>query len=153
MDSQAQQLRRDASDPQAAVALLRQRVRAGEVSQAMLELAAYCGHEGARELDPIEMRDVQHFLPKDSRGDPSTARFHLWLRGLERWPDALLRAVLAVRPWAVLQWPVGPSRYGWASVDSETQIQGIQSAPKGNDQAARQAICKALCEWALGGEA
>lgn len=62
-DQRLRQLKRRAStgDPQAAVNLLRERVRAKELSQTRLRLAAYAGDKAARELETDESLQVVLF--------------------------------------------------------------------------------------------
>lgn len=72
-------------------AYLRERVRAGALNQERLELAAYCGHEGARRAVPCV----------------SSAELSLleWTQGLARWGKVTLLhaawfAISALPPWS-----------------------------------------------------
>ena len=69
-------------------AWLRARVQAGELEQGKLELAAYCGHEGARSL----------FAAREDDLPPTKAReLRRWIRGLSRaGRTPQVRAALAV---------------------------------------------------------
>ena len=95
---------RATDDPQAEVAVLAARLRDGSLTRDRLELAAYCGHAGAREAlgvypcgCPLGTDNLSACL-----GTPLAplANLDAWLRGLGRWPGALLRAAVAAA-WAV----------------------------------------------------
>lgn len=84
------------------VAWLAERLRRGDLERWRIELAAYCGDAEARLAAPLPLcRDCadedgwcpNRDLPCDDRD------FTDWLRGLERWPGALLRAAIAAA-WA-----------------------------------------------------
>lgn len=86
-DARLRELERRArtGDPQAEAEQLLARVRSGTLSRERLELAAYCGHEGALAVappDPISLAWISA---------PSLDR---WLEGLTGWP---WREVLLVR--------------------------------------------------------
>ncbi len=70
-------------------AWLAARVRAGDLPRERVELAAWCGHEGARAVAGVGAAD-----DLDLEG---------WLRGLSRWRRAPARAALAA---ARLAWPM-----------------------------------------------
>lgn len=77
--------------PEAQGALIRERLRAGDLSQERVELAAYCGHEGARfAIDPECGAFGLH-------NEWLTGALDLlaWLRGLSRWEGAQVRAAMA----------------------------------------------------------
>lgn len=64
-------------------AYLLERVRAGDLSQERLELAAYCGHEGAR---TARLWPRQEFENRDA--------VRTWARGLKQWRGASLDGLL-----------------------------------------------------------
>ena len=73
-------------DPEARVALLRERMRSGELAHDAVELAAYCEDKVALALFDL--------IPDEA---PIGFRWPLsaWLSGLTRWPYAPVRAALA----------------------------------------------------------
>lgn len=112
---------RATDDPQAEVAVLAARLRDGSLTRDRLELAAYCGHAGAREAlgevmcsgcdgnglefgmcsdpeccDQDHVRECSECVGSGTSPRPGPpADLGDWLRGLERWPHGLLRAVVA----------------------------------------------------------
>jgi len=75
---------KETGSPEDEAAYLLERVRAGDLSQERLELAAYCGHQAAtRALGSSAPRTYQ--------------KLELWIRGLARWGvDPALRCSLAL---------------------------------------------------------
>lgn len=148
----------DAS-PEAQAALLRERLRAGTLDPARLELAAYCGHEGAREalgLDPWGgfpryAEDPPPFTAQDgSRYEFVAVQTDLapayalrpWVAGLARWGDeALTRAAVAAARVALPVWEqaVGPNPglERRAALDAAESLLA-QTAPDPIDPFARQ---------------
>ena len=78
--------------PEAEAALLRERLRAGTLSLERLELAAYCGHEGARLLTPA--REWSEAMRKGLVTPPGVLlvpdQLDDWVSGLSRWGPSVL---------------------------------------------------------------
>lgn len=108
-DARTRALEREGDTPAALTA----RLRDGSLTRDRLELAAYCGHAGAREVLPwpydCPACDGSGCFDWDG-DDPEECRNcgglgggywadeapnGAWLRGLERWPGASVRAALA----------------------------------------------------------
>jgi hypothetical protein len=79
---------KETGSPDDEAAYLKERVRVGDLTQERLELAAYCGHEGAR-------RAVRGSLPGATTGAVE------WTRHLGRWPEAAAVAAVAAARMAV----------------------------------------------------
>ena len=147
---------------------LAERLRCGDLTRSQVELAAYCGHEAARVLLGWVAGSngrIYYTHSGCSAGSPDalfsgagTQHFADWLRGLEWWPGALLRATKAAR--RLLYRGTFPAFTVWDNSPASKLIEGITSAatqeylphtsgPIG-EQPVRQAICAALIEWALG---
>jgi hypothetical protein len=135
--------RRVEQDPSLRPQLLAARVRAGELTQDRLELAAYCGDEAARAVVGVGVVPVP-IGPHDSSdvaGDwPSvdSAPIDHWVRGLRnRWePELVVRAAFAAAPEAALTGD---------SIAYAIPIIGVERV--------RAVVRDALVSWALGGEA
>jgi len=124
-------------DHNAAVALLRHRMRAGELDRAAVELAAYCGDEVAREVVGKQPWTVLHqFTPDrdfwkfmDSFREKDFAR---WLSGLSRWPGAEVRAAVAAGWCALEVWEHSMgwryiAGYGWEPFGGPTLCAGYEA--------------------------
>ena len=74
-------------------AYLLERVRVGDLEKEKLELAAYCGHEGAR----LALGDEALPTALTCEEDPSSDSIRSWAAGLRRWDgECSARAALAV---------------------------------------------------------
>lgn len=86
--------------PEAEAAFLRARLRAGTLSLERLELAAYCGHEGARATLDARIPTLVTGLWHDEDNRPvhttENSRTGEWVAGLSRWgPAVQVRAAVA----------------------------------------------------------
>lgn len=117
-DARTRALEREGDTPEA----LSARLRDGSLTRDRLELAAYCGHAGAREAAgiypcgcPVGTDELLACL------GVRPANLNDWLRGLERWPGALELASLAANVERFKLMPKGGSRYGvWLSIDAHS---------------------------------
>lgn len=172
-DARLEQRRREGHT----VAALAERVRVGELSRSDLELAAYCGHEAARIVTTGDPRTgwalwtcLDYMLEP---GDPyhedrfqwwkfDKQPFGYWLRGLERWDGALLRAARAARNHLrtdprllTSEWKVALARREALHAlrvcgVEEREVEAIQRAAElAGEERTREAIQTALAEWSL----
>lgn len=93
--------------PESEGALIKQRLRAGTISQEMVALAAYCGHEASAVVGPCE-HTALYEVPGDAQcwcflaSQPDLSR---WVRGLYRWgPEVQVRSAVAAARCALLEW-------------------------------------------------
>lgn len=122
-------------DPSQRAAYLWERVRRGDLSRERLELAAYCGDEGARSVvNPADLaNDWGHCREDDEQPDHCEScswwvvhqvgcpagRLPAWLQGLSRWgPEVQVRAGLAAAEVALPVWELSQGFRYQASDDS-----------------------------------
>lgn len=165
MDSRARALERDAEawGAGASAGLLASKLRDGTLTRARIELAAYCGHEGAHALVGCQLKaacacrgdDASHGHGPFTARAAATAPFLDWCAGLSRWsgaasedgaPDWALVADHPTRldgwvrlPWADESKSVFPPRdYSPAAVSREA-----------GEEAVRKAMRETIIAWAL----
>lgn len=171
-DADLQTLRRRAEAtgaPDDRAALLRARVRVGELALERVELAAYCGDEAARAVcGPVEAQGW---------ANPGALSLDVWLRGLSRWSDLYPRApgcvlrraaFAAVEAWEKSVGGRGrdagaeirrldlhhrmwadPSRLWDSSRFDMARATVAEAAREIGEQPVREAICRSLSSWAL----
>lgn len=179
MDSRLRQRERSGEH---SVESLTERLRCGELTRSQVELAAHCGHKAARvALGWVAGGNGRVYYTRSgcSVGSPDALfsgagpeHFADWLRGLERWPGALLRAAVAAArasldAYVASRMATDTRLYG-ADTQHEDWLRGwpdrVADGHSGmgplyevevaksliGKQPVREAICAAQTEWALG---
>lgn len=137
-------------------ALLRERLRTGELSLERLELAAYCGHEGAQAtLDArIPTLVTGLWLDEDQRPVHTTknSRIEEWVRGLSRWGTGVetMAAIAAANAGDLVLIVRGLRDSTGGVLDVDAGGTAMAAAREAGEAPVREAIQSALIAWALG---
>lgn len=120
-DTRARKLSRAAAggDQQAEARGLLERVRRGELARERLELAAYLGHAVARLAHGDRIFGAA--------AEAGLVDFEAWVRGLDQWPGALVRAALAAARCAQVEWIGTHSTASWEVTGVEAAIAAAET--------------------------